>query len=193
MNAVRMFHILGILIFASSLSVASELERESKFQRLFVSAKDLRTTPNEALAANYPGTECVDFSFKGSTAKVGFICASVNVEFVKEMGITNYDAMPAGARPKERPSSGLLVATPMRQYEMRAFTTTHGGSVSAIVDCDTDGAANYRAVSSCHVAVSPLEAQEVIYSNFVLTYHTTDKRGISERRIKEIWQLLGKR
>jgi hypothetical protein len=193
MNAVRTTLISGVLVVASSLSIASGPEGSDKLKRLFALTNDLRTTPNVVMASSYPGTECVDFSFKRSKVKVGFVCASKNGDFIKEMGVTDYDALPAGSRPSERPISGLLVATAMRQYEMRAFTTTEWGAASAVVDCDTDGAANYRAASSCHIAVSPLAAQEVIYSNFVLTDHTSGKRGISERRIKEIWQLLEKR
>jgi hypothetical protein len=188
-----MFVIAGILVFASSLSIAAEPEGEVALQSLFVGMKDLRTTPNEALASNYPDTECVDFSFKKSKLKVGFVCASKNQHFIQEMGVSEYDALPEASRPKNQPKSGLLVATPMRQYDMRTFGSAAGGVAFAIVDCDTAGAEIYRATSSCHVAVSPLSEHEVIYSNFVVTYHTPNQRGISQRRIKEIWQVLGKR
>jgi hypothetical protein len=193
MKVARMFVVTGILVFASFLSVAAGAEGEIALQSLFAEMNDLRTTQNEAIASNYPGTECVDFSYKKSKVKVGFVCTSKNMDFVREMGISEYDALPEGSRPKDRPKSGLLVATPMRQYDMRTFGSTANGAAFAIVDCDTDGAAIYRATSSCHVAVSPLREHEVIYSNFVVTYHTPKKRGISQRRIKEIWQTFEKR
>jgi hypothetical protein len=190
MKVSRMFFVSGILVLASSYSVASGPEGEIALQRLFDQAKDLHTTRNEALASSYPDTECVNFSFKKSKVKIGFICTSKNKDFAREMGVSEYDALPEGSRPKDRPKSGLLVATPMRQYDMLTFGSTASGVASAVVDCDTDGAAIYRATSSCHVAVSPLGGHEVIYSNFVLRYHTQNKRGISQRRIKEIWQTL---
>jgi hypothetical protein len=193
MKVARMFFASGILVLASSLSLASGSEGLIALQRLFDQERDLRISRNEALATSYPDTECVDFSFKKSKVKVGFVCTSKNNDFAREMGISEYDALPEGSRPKYRPKSGLLVATPMRQYDMRTFGSTANGVASAVVDCDTDGAAIYRATSSCHVAVSTLGEHEVIYSNFVLTYHGQNKRGISERRIKEIWQLLEQR
>lgn len=183
MKVARLFFVSGVLVLASSFSVASGSEGENALERLLAETKDLRTTRNEALASSYPDTECVDVSFKKSKVKVGFICTSKNKDFTKEMGISEYDALPEGSRPKDRPKSGLLVVTPMRQYEMRTFGSTSDGVASAVVDCDTDGAEIYRATSTCHVALSQLGEHEVIYSNFVLTYHTSNKRGISQRRI----------
>lgn len=193
MKVARRFFVSGILVLASSLSVASGSEGDIALRRLFAEMRDLRTTQNQALESIYSDTECVDFSFKNSKFKVGFVCASKNKDFTKEMGISEYDALPERSRPNDRPKSGLLVATPMRQYEMRTFGSTADGLASAIVDCDTAGAAIYRATSTCHIAVSPLGEHEVFYSNFVLMYHTQNKRGISQRQINEVWKLLEKR
>jgi hypothetical protein len=106
MKLARMFFVSGILVLASSLSVASGSEGEITLQRLFDQAKDLRITRNEALASSYPDTECVDFSFKKSKVKVGFVCTSKKKDFAREMGISEYDALPEGSRPKDRPESG---------------------------------------------------------------------------------------
>jgi hypothetical protein len=193
MSLRQMLVVAGALVFASSLSVASGPEGEVPLQDLFAGMHDLRTTPNEALASNYPDTECIDFSLKKSSAKVGFVCASRNRQFIKEMGISEYDGLPEASRQKDRPKSSLLVATPMRQYEMRTFGSSADGVASAVVDCETEGVAIYRATSSCHVAVSRLGDHEVIYSNFVVTYHNLNKRGISLNRIKKVWQALDRR
>lgn len=184
---------LGVLALADFTSAASTAKSEGGLQRLFTSLNDLHVTKNISFASNYRNTECVDFSFKYSSEKIGFVCSSRDKDFIREMGITEYDLLPKGSRPTERPKSGLLVSTPMAQYEMRLFGSTKIEVNSAVVDCDTVGEANYRATSSCHVAVSSLEAPEIIYSNFVVKYNAAKKRGILLGRIKEIWRLLEKR
>jgi hypothetical protein len=78
MKVSRAFVVIRFMVFSSSLSVAAGAEGELALQRLFAEMNDLRTTQNEALASNYPGTECVDFSFKKSKVGVGFVCASKN-------------------------------------------------------------------------------------------------------------------
>jgi hypothetical protein len=193
MTHARLFFASWLLLLASSVSAASLPEGGVALQSLLAQSKDLYTTRNEALASNYPGTECVDVSFRKSSAKVGIICVSKNKNFATEMGISEYEALPEGSRPKDRPKSGLVIGTPMRQYEMRTFNGPTSGAAAAVVDCDTDGAAIYRATSSCHVAVSALGEHEFVYSNFVLTYHKSRQRGISQRRIEEVWLMLAKR
>lgn len=193
MRFVRILVTLEILALVSLNPVASATENEGGLRKRFASSNDLRMSQNKVLASKYCDTECVDFSFKKSSEKVGFICTSRNKDFIRDMGITEYDALPRGSRPIERPKSGLLVSTPMAQYEMRSFGPIKIEVSAAVVDCDTVGEANYRATSSCHVAVSSLDAQEVIYSNFVLKYDSTKKNGILRERIEEIWRQLEKR
>ena len=193
MKSGRILVTSGVLALVSLTLVASATKSENGLQKLVTPSNDLRMTRNEVLAANYHDTECFDFSFKDSGKKIGFICSSRSKDFIREMGITEYDALPKDSRPTERPRSGLFVSTPMAQYEMRSFGSSKTEVNSAVVDCDTVGEAVYRATSSCHVAVSALDAPEVIYSNFVLKYHTAKKRGIHQERIKEIWRQLEKR
>lgn len=183
----------GVLALVSLTSVASATKSENALYKLFVPSNDLRMTRNQVLESSYRDTECIDFSFKDSKDKIGFVCSSRNRNFIREMGITEYDTLSKGSRPTERPESGLFVSTPMAQYEMRSFGSSKNQVNFAVVDCDTAGEANYRATSSCHVAVSSLDAPEVIYSNFVLKYHTAKKHGILQERIKEIWRQLEKR
>jgi hypothetical protein len=192
MTDARILFASGIAILASSFAVASRPAGDVALQSLFAQSKDLHATRNEAFASSYPDTVCVDVTFKKSTLKVGIICKSKNKNFATELGISEYEALPEGSRPRDRPKSGLVVGTPMSQYEMLTLNGSKNGAAAAVVDCDTDGAAIYRATSSCHVAVSPLGKNEFTYSNFVLTNHKSKQRGISQRRIQEIWLLLEK-
>jgi hypothetical protein len=187
MKAGRLLFVCGLFVVAGLTSADTQSREQKKLADVFSPSVDLRVTPNDAFAANYPDTECVDFSLANNGEKIGFICRSKSKAFIAEMGITRIEALAEGVRPKIRPTSGLIVSTPMTQYAMRPFKTGHGDANSADVDCDTENESNYRPTSTCHVAVSSLDGQEVIYSNFVLIRHITKKRGASKAQIKKLW------
>jgi hypothetical protein len=183
--------LVGAMVFACLSSVASGVDTDAGFAEAFKGIGGLRVEPKEALAANYPGTVCVDVSMVGSGEKLGFVCRSNNKEFVSDMGISAYDSLPQGARPKQRSATGLVVGTPMAQYDMRPFAATIKGSAAAAeIDCDTESGSIYRARATCHVAVSRLDLPTVVYSNFVLKLHTDGKSGISHEQIRKIWRRL---
>jgi hypothetical protein len=180
-----------VLVLLCARATASGPEGGTKLDLLASAPSDLRVTRNVALPSNYPNTECVDVSMKRSRVKVGFICSTTNKDFINDMGISAVGTPPSGSRPEDRPGYGLTVSTPMGQHEMRPGNLGAGVS-SAEVDCDTVGAAIYRATATCHIAITPLESPQVVYSNFVLNDHVAKKRGISQERITGLWRLLAK-
>lgn len=181
----------GGVALACLSSMASVVDADAGFARAFKGIRGLRVEPKEAFAANYPGTVCVDVSMVSTSEKLGFICRSNNKEFVSDMGISAYDSLPQGARSKQRPPTGLVVGTPMAQYDMRPFSiATKGSAAAAEIDCDTESGSTYRATATCHVAVSRLDLPMVVYSNFLLKSHTDSKPGISREQIRQIWRRL---
>ena len=71
MRFVRILVTLGILALVSLNPVASATENEGGLRKRFASSNDLRMSQNKVLASKYCDTECVDFSFKKSSEKIG--------------------------------------------------------------------------------------------------------------------------
>ena len=152
--------------------------------------RGLHLVRNDVLPGNYPGLECVDVVRNNTAEKLGFICVVKNNNFAQEMGVSAYDTLPIDGRPTPRPPSGLVVATPMRQYAMQSFIPGTAGVVSALVDCDTQDGPIYRATASCHVAITAPGREPTLYSNFIAANHITRKRGIPLASIRMLWRQL---
>jgi hypothetical protein len=173
--------------FASGAAYRTDLSVE------LVGLEGLRIVRNEAFELNYPGTQCVDLWVATSSKKVGLVCRSRNRKFIEDMGISEFSSLPDVARPKKAPTSGLVIATPMAQYNMSLMSGTQGQVATAMVDCDLEAGAIYRATATCHVAVTPTSGEEVLYSNVVMKNHTGRQAGLTLVRIRDIWRHLEKR
>jgi hypothetical protein len=166
------------------------LEHE-QYQRLVGTlGSDLFSKKNKTFARNYSKTQCIDIYLKRTREKAGFICATRTKEFISEMGIIEYDALPINARPNVRPKSGLIISTPIAQYELSSLIDSESGANFAVIDCDITGEAIYRPNGSCHVVVSALDSSEIFYSNFVVQNHVSKKQGIPQNRIEKVWRTL---
>ena len=184
--------LIGALAFNCLSTLASGGERTADLVEALKDLGAYRVERKESFESNYPDTRCVDVSLAESSEKIGFVCRSSNKAFVADMGIRTYEQLAPSVRPKKRPSTGLVVGTPMAQYDMRALAAASGNAAAADIDCDTESGPIYRATATCQVTVSRLDRPVVTYSNFVLSYHTDDRRAISREQILTIWRRLGR-
>lgn len=193
MTRVARSFAIGLSALACLTSAASGVEPAAGLAGAFEGMAGVRVERKSSFEANYADTQCVDVSLAGSNDKIGFVCRSSNKAFAADMGITAYDDLAPGSRPQRRPATGLVVGTPMAQYAMAPFAAGKDRIAGADVDCDTESGATYRATATCHVAVSGFDQPVVTYSNFVLKYHTDDRRGIPRAQIARIWERLARR
>jgi hypothetical protein len=173
--------------FASSVGGQSDLNVD------LAELEGLRIVRNEAFEFNYPDTQCVDLSMANSGQKVGLVCRSRNRKFVEDMGISEFSSLSDIARPKKAPTSGLVIATPMAQYNMGLMPGTQGQVATAMVDCDVEAGVIYRATATCHVAITSPPGEEILYSNVVVKNHGGRRDGLTLARIREIWRYLKRR
>jgi hypothetical protein len=190
MNKTSALFLASALCALSALARADGTAREGATLRELKPPVGMKLSANTAMPSNFRDTECLDISDENTREKVGFICESSDPEFIREMGIARFDTLPARSRPAQRPESGLLVATPMKQYDMRRFIEGSRIAYGAVVDCDASEGAVYRASASCHVAVMQREDGKTVYSNFVLQNHVNKKPPISTTRIRDLWRPL---
>ena len=181
--------VLACLLVAASV-LASSVRGQTDLSAALAGLEGLRIERNETFEANYPGTQCIDVSLVSSGDKAGLICRSRNKKFIEDMGIVEFNSLPETSRPKVRPASGLVVATPMAQYSMSLMAGTKGRVAAAMVDCDAGAGTVYRATATCHVAVSSPPGEEVLYSNVTVKNHADGRAGLTLARIREIWRRL---
>jgi hypothetical protein len=193
MNKISALLLVSALCAHSALARADGTALGGKTLRELKPPLGMKLSANTAMPSNFRDTECFDISDEKTLEKVGLVCESSDPEFIKEMGIVSFDALPTRSRPAQRPASGLLVATPMKQYDMRQFIKGSGIAYGAVVDCDVSDGAVYRATASCHVAVMQREDGKTVYSNFVLQNHVDKKPPFSTARIRELWRPLALR
>lgn len=148
----------------------------------------MKVSVSPHLSSNYRDTQCVDVSKDSTRQKLGFICRTSDPEFLKDMGIDQYDSLKEDTRPARRPSNGLVISTPMRQYDMQPFLS--GRVHAAAVDCDIANEPIYRATGTCHVGVAQSQDGVTTYGNFVLKDHRIKKNVTSESAIRSVWQSL---
>lgn len=179
--------------FCANLSIAGPVALSAtESVRALKLPGELGMSKNESLSANYAETECFDVAMKKSGEVLGIICGSRSNDFLRDMGISEFDSLPESARPVTRPRSGLLISTPMGQYEMKAQKNIVTGTVAAEVDCDLGNNPIYRAMATCHVAIAKRGPNEVIYTNFNLKNHISKKRGVGLKFILNLWQQLNR-
>lgn len=178
-------------LLISTLAIGSGSGDNRDIGVALANLKGLRVARNKAFDANYPGTQCVDIVLVKSGKKSGLICRSRNKRFIGDMGIKEFDELLENARPKLRPSSGLVVATPMAQYSMELMPGTKSRVAAAMVDCDISGGPVYRATATCHVATTRPSEDEFLYSIVVVKSHTTDRLEMTHAQILEMWRRLG--
>lgn len=181
--------VLACLLVAAS-AFASGVCGQTDLSSVLVGLEGLRIVRNEAFEANYPDTQCVDLSLVSSGDKAGLICRSRNKKFIEDMGIVEFNSLPKTSRSKARPASGLVVATPMAQYNMSPMAGTNGRVAAAMVDCDVEAGPVYRATATCHVAITLPSREEVLYSNVAVKNHADGRIGMTLAQIREIWRRL---
>lgn len=182
------------LLLASALCVLCALARADGTIPRVPTLRELKPpfgmklSVNTTMSSNFRDTECMDISVEQTQEKAGLICESSDPEFAKEMGIVNFDTLPARSRTSPPPASGLVVTTPTKQYDMRQFLKGSRIAYGAVVDCDASEGAVYRATASCHVAVMQREGDKTVYSNFVLQNHVNRRPPMSTARIRDLWR-----
>lgn len=139
------------------------------------------------MSNRYAETDCVDLQRRGLRTKIGVICVSGDKALLADMGIDGAVRAPGTVEKGTPPSSpGLIVSTPMAQYEMRPLDFAHGRAATADVDCDVGRGAIYRATGTCRVTVVERGASGFIYSNLVMTDHVRKKAVMSTTQAESI-------
>lgn len=139
---------------------------------------------NSEIERRYENTRCV--KFLAMNKDIGLLCSSSSNDFMKDFGIIIDD------EGKEVSSyvPHLKIATGLAIYDMKPAYISGRILYATETDCDEYNGPIYRATSTCHVVVMPLNKSEFIYSNFVIKNHVDSSVGIATQDIEDFWRRL---
>lgn len=147
---------------------------------------DLALVQQAAGEKDEPDTQCSELRRRSSRELIGLLCTSSSTEFKQNFGIVQVASEDEGLDQ----GTEFAVATGMSMYGMTSIPV-HGRTLyTAEVDCDEGAGPMYRATSTCHIGMMPLDSDKFLYGNFVMTNQATRKHKMGEAQILEIWRSL---
>lgn len=145
---------------------------------------DLALVQQATAGKDEPDTQCSELRRRSSRQLIGLLCTSSSTEFKQNFGILQVTSDDEGFDQGTK----FAVATGMSMYGMTGMSV-HGRTLyTAEVDCDEGAGPVYRATSTCHIGVMPLDNDKFLYGNFVMTNHVTREHEMREAQILDIWR-----
>lgn len=147
---------------------------------------DLALVQQAAGEKDEPDTQCSELRRRSSRELIGLLCTSSSTEFKQNFGIVRATSSDEGFHQDKK----FAIATGLCMYGMKGIPVNGRTLYTAEVDCDEGAGSMYRATSTCHIGMMPLDNDKFLYGNFVMKNNVTREYKMEEAQILDIWQSL---